>query len=242
MIQPIRIYGDPVLEQPCAEVTDFSSTEVKTTVKDLLDTCHATANSAGLSAPQIGVLQRVIVVRTIFDKDDTDSYMVLVNPRILSQRGLSEEREGCLSIPGHFDKIARPDVVTVQYQDEHSEVHTVKGTGFFARALVHEIDHLDGRLFIHYFGNAYCAAVKEWLGRQSPQRLVEEPHERPMPEQASPTSWPRRRWHPPAPDATTSAQEASPLPEASFVQAEHAEMAEDVVNDDTSGEMADRED
>lgn len=166
MIRPILIYGDPILEQMCAEVKDFTADALKEIVLDLLDTCHSTENSVGLAAPQIGVLLRVIVVRTAFDRDDTDNYMVLINPRLVSQSGRSEEKEGCLSIPGHWDKMTRPDTIVVQYQDQDGNVHSVTASGFLARAMVHEIDHLDGRLFIHYFGNAYCTAIKEWLTRQ----------------------------------------------------------------------------
>lgn len=215
MKRPILVYGDPILEQVCAEVIDFSP-EDERVIADLIDTCRAADNCAGLAAPQIGVLKRIAVVRTTFDWNDADSYLVLINPRILSQNGRSEAQEGCLSIPGHRDKITRPDVVVVQYQDESSEVKTIKGTGLFARALVHEIDHLDGRLFIHYFGNAYCAAVKEWLGRQSSPQPVEEPIEQTIPAVSSD----------PAPDVPQSQEdstEVSALPEASFVQAERPE-------------------
>lgn len=224
MIQPIRIYGDPVLEQSCSEVTDFASTDTKNLIADLLDTCHATENSAGLAAPQIGVLQRTIVVRTAFGADDTDRYLVLINPRILSQTGRSEALEGCLSIPGHRDKMTRPTVVTVQYQDQSSEVRTVRAEEFFARALVHEIDHLDGRLFIHYFGNAYCVAVKEWLGRQGRETVEKEPI--------------RGAHDPEEIRALHDTEEIPALPEASFVQ---AKRPEDDLSDDTIGEMADRE-
>lgn len=226
MIRPILIYGDPILEQICAEVVDFTPEELDV-VTDLIDTCRATANCAGLAAPQIGVLLRVAVVRIVQDWDDEDAYVVLINPRITSQSGRSEEQEGCLSIPGHYDKVTRPDSVVVQYQDQLSEARTIRGTGFLARALVHEIDHLDGRLFIHYFGNAYCAAIKEWLGRQG-----KEPIEQTSPALSVDT----------APDALAeNSSEAHSPNEVSFVQAERPEddMSDDL-NDDTTGEMADR--
>ena len=162
MIQRIRVYGDPILEQVCAEVADPTSAEIKRVIVDLLDTCRAT-DSLGLSAPQIGVLKRIAVVR---DPRWEDTFIVLVNPRIILQSGRSTIQEGCLSIPGHVDKSTRPDVVNVLYENHFGEEQTIKGTGVLAAALLHEIDHLDGRLFIHYFGSAYCAAVKDWLGRQ----------------------------------------------------------------------------
>ncbi len=197
MIRPVLIYGDPILEQPCAEVTDPASDETKSVVADLIDTCRAT-NSLSLSAPQIGVLKRIAVF--CFDGDP----IVLINPRIILQSGRLKIQEGCPSLPGHVDKSTRPSAVTVLYQDQSGEEQIIKETGMLAGVLVHEIDHLDGRLFIHYFGSAYCASVKEWLSRQD---IVQ-----------------------------------SPLPEASFVQ---AEMAEDLLpdpglDDDESGEMADR--
>jgi|GEM_PF-266518 len=246
MIQPIRIYGDPVLEQVCAEVKDFAAPEVKSVIQDLLDTCQATENSAGLAAPQIGVLLRVAVVRTSFNKNKND-FLVLINPRVVSQSGRSEEQEGCLSIPGHRDKMTRADSVTVQYQDQFSEVQSVKGTGFFARALVHEIDHLDGRLFIHYFGGAYCAAVKEWLGRQSGVVHYTEnwqETEKPIEKSSEPTpgsAFPAVSGVSPQEiRALPDTEEIPALPEASFVQATREED-DLLIDDDISGEMADRE-
>lgn len=212
VIKPIRIYGDPVLEQVCMDVTDFNSSETKGIIKDLLDTCQATSNSAGLAAPQIGILKRVAVVRTEFDQDDMDTFVVLINPRITSSGGQSEEKEGCLSIPGHYDKMVRPKIVTVDYQDELGVIKSIRGTGTVARVLVHEIDHLDGRLFIHHFGNAYCAAVKEWLGRQSKEGSVEEPNDLPViPVAEAPNA---------APESSSEAYQPF---EASFVQAEESE-------------------
>ncbi len=229
MIQPIRIYGDPILEQECAKVDYFTSEETSRVVADLLDTCRATPNCAGLAAPQIGVLQRIAVVRTIFDSD-TDAFVVLINPRVASYGGGQlEEQEGCLSIPGHRDKVTRPNIVTVDYQNELGEVRSIRGTGIVARALVHEISHLDGRLFIHGFGSAYCAAVKEWLDRQSSQQSMEEPIEQTRPALSIDSA---------TDAAPKNTEEASALPETSFVQ---AEGPEDNLSDDTSGEMADSE-
>jgi peptide deformylase len=222
MTRTIRIYGDPVLEQMCTDITDFKSAETKQIITDLLDTCKATPNSAGLAAPQIGIVKRVAVISSaVAGQED---FLVLINPRIISQGGRSENEEGCLSIPGHFDKLARPEHVIVEYQDTSGDIQTIKGTGFFARALVHEIDHLDGRLFIHYFGSAYCNAVKEWLGRQCAPKSVysgAEPYTPPA------------EYVPPA-EYAPPAEYVPPLPEASFVQAEGPD-------DDITGEMADPE-
>lgn len=210
MIRTIRIYGDPVLEQMCADVTDFKSPELNRLIVDLIDTCNGTDNSAGLAAPQIGILKRVAVVRArLSNPEDLTGYHVLINPRIMAQTGHLVQEEGCLSIPGHHDKIARSESVTVEYQNEDSEIVTLKGTGFLARCLVHEIDHLDGRLFIHYFGEAYCAAIKDWLGRKlggPAAEIAAEPVAAPI--VAEPVF-------------------AEPIVEASFVQAQHPDDVDD---------------
>ena len=132
--------GDEVLRQKCLPVENFDEKlwalldDMKDTVKD--------EEGAGLAGPQIGVLRRLAVV------DVEEGYFELINPVITSQKGEQTGWEGCLSVRGKSGVVSRPMKVTVAYQDRNGERKVVKAKGFFARALCHEIDHLDGVLYI----------------------------------------------------------------------------------------------
>jgi peptide deformylase len=147
--RPITVVGNPVLHRPCAEVTEFGA-ELAALVDDMFVSMYA-AEGVGLAANQIGVAQRVFV----YDCPDDDGVRhvgVLVNPVLEelepSRRTLDESAEGCLSVPGAYMELARPDYAVVRGQDQHGEPVTVEGTGFFARCLQHETDHLNGYLYI----------------------------------------------------------------------------------------------
>jgi peptide deformylase len=147
--RPITVVGNPVLHRPCAEVTEFGP-ELAALVDDMFVSMYA-AEGVGLAANQIGVAQRVFV----YDCPDDDGVRhvgVLVNPVLEelepSRRTLDESAEGCLSVPGAYMELARPDYAVVRGQDQHGEPVTVEGTGFFARCLQHETDHLNGYLYI----------------------------------------------------------------------------------------------
>lgn len=147
--RPITVVGNPVLHRPCAEVTEFGP-ELAALVDDMFVSMYA-AEGVGLAANQIGVAQRVFV----YDCPDDDGVRhvgVVVNPVLEelepSRRTLDESAEGCLSVPGAYMELARPDYAVVHGKDQHGDPVTVEGTGFFARCLQHETDHLNGYLYI----------------------------------------------------------------------------------------------
>ena len=133
--------GDDVLRQRCFEVETFDQTLIAL-LEDMKDTVKK-EEGAGLAAPQVGVLRRVVVV----DMGE-DGYYEFINPVLLSQKGEQSGWEGCLSVRGKSGIVSRPMKVTLSYQDRTGEKHVIKAKGFFARAICHELDHLDGILYI----------------------------------------------------------------------------------------------
>jgi peptide deformylase len=133
--------GDPVLRSPAEPVTSFDA-ELRALVRDLLDTLTGEPGRAGVAAPQIGVAARVFV----YAAGGVTGH--LVNPRIAARSGTQDGDEGCLSIPGLAFPTPRAWQVTAEGCDEHGAAVTVTGTGFLARALQHECDHLDGVLYV----------------------------------------------------------------------------------------------
>ncbi|MFC5908286.1 peptide deformylase [Streptacidiphilus monticola] len=148
-VRPITVVGNPVLHHPCATVTEFGP-ELQALVDDMFVSMYA-ADGVGLAANQIGVDQRVFV----YDCPDDDNVRhigVVVNPVLddlePSRRVLDDGNEGCLSVPGAYAELPRPDYAVVRGQDVHGKDIVVEGTGFFARCLQHETDHLNGYLYI----------------------------------------------------------------------------------------------
>jgi peptide deformylase len=143
--RPILVYPDPLLRTRAAPVERFDA-GLASLVEDLTETMYG-APGVGLAAPQIGELQRVAIID--LDPRGPDSKLhVLVNPRILQDEGELTDTEGCLSIPDFTEKVERPERVRVAAQTVGGEAFELEAEGFFARALCHEIDHLDGILFI----------------------------------------------------------------------------------------------
>ncbi|HHW07951.1 MAG TPA: peptide deformylase [Clostridia bacterium] len=132
--------GDPALREKSQAVTKFNASLAKL-LNNMADTMYD-ADGVGLAAPQIGVLKRVVVI------DVGDGLLELVNPEIIEQEGEEIAVEGCLSIPGKQGNVKRASRVKVKYQDRHGNEQLVEGEGLLARALQHEIDHLDGILYI----------------------------------------------------------------------------------------------
>ena len=145
MIREIIKFGDPRLQASNVEVAVFGP-DLESLVRDLVETCHA-APGLGLAAPQIAVNQRVAIVDLSVGKDPA-AVVVLVNPVILSSQGEIREDEGCLSIPGLSEPVIRPAKVVVEAADAGGMRRRLEGEGLFARALCHEIDHLDSHLFV----------------------------------------------------------------------------------------------
>ncbi|HVE65933.1 MAG TPA: peptide deformylase, partial [Thermoanaerobaculia bacterium] len=131
---------------PIVEVADGDGADLADLVADLVDTCHA-APGIGLAAPQIGVNRRVAIV-DLSVGEDPSAILVLVNPVVLSSSGEQKEEEGCLSVPDVAERVVRPEHVVVRAADGGLHVRELEGTGLLARAFCHEIDHLNGFLFV----------------------------------------------------------------------------------------------
>jgi len=145
MIRDLVRYGDPRLLADNAEA-DPAAPELSSLLADLIETCHA-APGIGLAAPQIGVNQRVAVIDLSVGADPK-AVIVLVNPVVLEGSGEQKEEEGCLSIPDFAQVVARPERIRVRAADAGGRAREIEGTGLLARALCHEIDHLNGLLFV----------------------------------------------------------------------------------------------
>jgi peptide deformylase len=145
MIHPIVKLGDAVLETPTKPVEKFDD-DLKKLVDDMFESMYA-AQGVGLAAPQIGVNMRIAVIDVTNGKNP-EGRIVCANPQILHAEGEQREEEGCLSVPGFRGHVARPLFVTVSAQDTTGKEFEMRGEGLLARAFCHEIDHLDGTLFI----------------------------------------------------------------------------------------------
>lgn len=139
-IRKIREMGDEVLTKPCKEVTKMTL-RTKILIDDMLDTMYE-AYGVGLAAPQVGILKRIVVI------DVGEGPIVLVNPEIIETSGEQTGEEGCLSVPGKSGQVTRPDYVKVRALNEEMEEIELEGEGLLARAFCHEIDHLDGKLYV----------------------------------------------------------------------------------------------
>ncbi|MGH9621660.1 MAG: peptide deformylase [Bryobacteraceae bacterium] len=148
MVRKIIKYGEPVLERPADPVAEFDTAEMRELIADMWETMYA-AKGVGLAAPQIGLSKRISVIDTSVGEDESKK-IVIVNPEILSREGAQTGEEGCLSIPGFRDQVKRASKVTVQAQNEHGETVEIAGEELLARALQHEIDHLNGVLFLNH--------------------------------------------------------------------------------------------
>lgn len=136
----IREIGDEVLTKPCKEVTKITL-RTKVLINDMLDTMYE-ALGVGLAAPQVGVLKRIVVI------DVGEGPIVLINPEIIETSGEQYGEEGCLSVPGKSGMVTRPDYVKVRALNEDMEEIELEGEGLLARAFCHEIDHLDGKMYV----------------------------------------------------------------------------------------------
>ncbi|HVW77072.1 MAG TPA: peptide deformylase [Alloacidobacterium sp.] len=145
MIREIVKYPDPILQKPTELVTEFDD-ELRTLVDDMFESMYA-AQGIGLAAPQIGISKRLTVIDLSFKKNPEDK-IVLINPEIIHREGKQSEEEGCLSLPEIREKVSRAAKVRVRAQDLQGKWFEIDGEELLARAFQHEIDHLDGVLFI----------------------------------------------------------------------------------------------
>src|SRR5579859_6072857 len=147
MIYPVVKYGNTVLEKPAKPVEKFDE-ELAKLCEDMFESMYA-ANGVGLAAPQIGIGKRLAVVDVTVGKNP-EAKIVLANPEVTHAEGEQREEEGCLSLPGFRGNVLRPLFVTVRAQDAFGESFEMRGENLLARAFCHEIDHLNGVLFIQH--------------------------------------------------------------------------------------------
>ena len=145
MIYPIVKFPEPILQQPAEPVTVFDA-ELQQLVDDMFASMYE-AQGIGLAAPQIGISKRLTVIDLSFQKKPEEK-IVLINPEVVEKKGKQHEEEGCLSLPEIRDRVVRAAEVKVRAQDVEGRTIEVEGTELLARAIQHEIDHLDGILFI----------------------------------------------------------------------------------------------
>lgn len=145
MIRTILKLGDTALQSPAARV-DAVTPEIETLIDDMLETMYA-APGIGLAAPQVGVSLRIFVIDLSMGRDES-AVITMINPEWVTRDGMQLEEEGCLSVPGFTATVARPLHAVMRGWNRAGEFHTVEGTNLLARALQHEMDHLDGRLFV----------------------------------------------------------------------------------------------
>jgi peptide deformylase len=165
MTYPIVLYGEPVLEKPAESVADFDTPELNKLVDDMFESMYA-ARGVGLAATQIGISKRIAVI-DLSVGEDPEQKLVLINPEVIHREGAQTGEEGCLSLPGFREQVTRPQKVTVRAKNAKGEAFEKTGEDLLARAFVHEIDHLNGRLYI-----SHVSALKRDLIRRKVRKLV----------------------------------------------------------------------
>lgn len=166
MIYHVVKYGDPVLETPAEPVTNFGTDELKQLVDDMFETMYAN-KGVGLAAPQIGISKRLAVVDSSAGEDESLK-RVLINPEITFREGRESDEEGCLSIPGFRESVSRAKAVVVKGQDIYGNPVELPAEELMARAFQHEIDHLDGILFLRHI-----SPLKRDLIKRKIRKLVQ---------------------------------------------------------------------
>lgn len=149
-LRKILTQGDSTLEKKCRAVEKFDQ-RLHTLLDDMRETLEE-SGGVGLAAPQVGILRRVVIVL-----DENEAMLELVNPKIIRQKGEQDGFEGCLSVPGMYGKVLRPSFVTVQAQDRNGNSFEVSGEEMVARCFCHELEHLDGHLFVEHTDRLYTA-------------------------------------------------------------------------------------
>lgn len=142
-LRTIRTMGDPVLNKRAKEVTEMTE-RLKTLIDDMLETMYEN-NGVGLAAPQVGILKRIVVIDVSEERNDPH---ILVNPVIVETEGEQTGYEGCLSVPGKVGMVTRPERVVCRALNEEMQEIELEGTELLGRAIAHELDHLDGKLYV----------------------------------------------------------------------------------------------
>lgn len=149
-VRPILLYPDPILKQVAEAVAAVDENAVAV-IQDLVDTMVESGHSVGVAAPQIGVLRRIVVVdvsKSKLGKDHNHGLLEMVNPQIIERSGSKVMREGCMSVPDYTGNVTRAEHIVVEFTDRTSRVRVIEASGFEAVAIQHELDHLDGLLFL----------------------------------------------------------------------------------------------
>jgi peptide deformylase len=167
MIYPIVKYGDPVLEQRGETVQEFDTPELHKLLEDMFESMYA-SKGVGLAAPQIGISRRIAVIDLSLGEDPAQK-LVLINPEIIRSEGKLVTEEGCLSVPGFREPVKRAAVVTARAQNAKGETFEVTGEDLLARALQHETDHLNGKLYL-----THLSVLKRDIIRRRIRRLQKE--------------------------------------------------------------------
>jgi peptide deformylase len=154
----IKIYPDPVLKEKAKPITTFDS-KLKTFVENMIETMYV-ESGVGLAANQVGSLERVFVVDV---SEDGNSPLVFINPEIVERSGKKKGEEGCLSIPSYRDIVERSSIITVKAQDLSGQEFTLQAEGLMAVCIQHELDHLDGILFVDRLSHLKKQLFKKWL-------------------------------------------------------------------------------
>lgn len=165
-IRPILHFPDPKLRTRSTTVAQVDE-KIRALIDDMLETMYD-APGIGLAAPQIGVFQRVIVVDI---SEDKSAPLVLINPELLETRGNEEMDEGCLSVPGIYEPVERAKWIRAKALDRHGEPFELEASGLEAVCIQHEIDHLDGKLFVDYLSDMKRQRIRRKMEKQRRQTL-----------------------------------------------------------------------
>lgn len=138
-LRQIRMAGDPVLEKTCREISEITP-KIRELIDDMFETMYE-ANGVGLAGPQVGILKRIVTI------DTGEGPLVMINPEIIESSGSQTGEEGCLSLPGKAGVVTRPDYVKARAFDEEMREYEIEGRDLLARAICHELDHLDGHMY-----------------------------------------------------------------------------------------------
>lgn len=138
-LRKIRMVGDPVLEKTCREIPEITP-KIRELIDDMFETMYE-ANGVGLAGPQVGILKRIVTI------DTGEGPLVMINPEIIESSGSQTGEEGCLSLPGKAGVVTRPDYVKARAFDEEMREYEIEGRDLLARAICHELDHLDGHMY-----------------------------------------------------------------------------------------------
>lgn len=157
-LRQVRIMGDTVLEKKCKPVKEMTP-RIKELIEDMLDTMYD-AQGVGLAAPQVGILRQVVVI------DIGEGPIVMINPEIIETEGSQTGSEGCLSLPGKAGTVTRPNYVKARALDENMEEFEIEGEELLARAICHELDHLEGIMYVSKVEGDLCDVEQDLMDEE----------------------------------------------------------------------------